>query len=246
MLIYGPTGCGKSALVDWLAYQLHRTHKFLVLHCADLVHKVVGESESRLSSYFSRARALAPCLLVLDNIDIIFGSNSIDEFRPEGGGFRSHSNRSKHAALDRLLSTLLVELDGIPPESSAGAAISSRGDLIVIATASDKSLLDKALKRPGRLEEHFELGLPSYERRLEFFTQEVSKRSCRLSKDQANDVESKVGLFAELANRTAGFNYAQLHLMVQEASHKAVRARLREKSSEAAVDAFLGGLSNPK
>ena len=241
VLLHGPTGCGKSALIDWLAHELHGTHKLLVLHCADLVHKVVGESESRLTSYFSRARALAPCLLVLDNVDIVFASAGSDGGGLGRGAFQPRSSRSKHAALDRLLSTLLIELDGIATGSAANATASSHGDIVVIASASDKNLLDKALKRPGRLEEHIEVGLPSRDQRLSFFAQEVSRRSPQQSRSPEDSAENHEKLYVALADRTAGYNYAQLNLMVQEASYNALRAHLHS-SYDNPTEAFFSFL----
>lgn len=252
ILLHGPTGCGKSALVEWLAYQVRGTHKLIVLPCADLVHKVVGESESRLAAYFSQARALAPCLLILDSIDIVFGSTGDVDVGgggqsgagpgPGRGVFQPRSSRSKHAALDRLLSTLLVELDGITSGNDinvTGSPAPSRGDVVVVATASEKSLLDKALKRPGRLEEHIELSLPSREDRLCYFEQEISSRSPHTGHDCEEGDEDggggqgvDAGLLAALADRTAGYSYARLNLIVQEASHSALRARLGSSSVE--------------
>jgi SpoVK/Ycf46/Vps4 family AAA+-type ATPase len=140
------------------------------------------------------------------------------------------------------LSTLLVELDGITSGNDinvTGSPAPSRGDVVVGATASEKSLLDKALKRPGRLEEHIELSLPSREDRLCYFEQEISSRSPHTGHDREEGDEDggggqgvDAGLLAALADRTAGYSYARLNLIVQEASHSALRARLGSSSVE--------------
>eukprot|EP00952_Eustigmatos_sp_NYUAD-ZCMA_P013570 53689-Eustigmatos_ZCMA.PRE.1 len=58
--------------------------------------------------------------------------------------------------MDRLLSTLLVEMDGV----GSGADV-----VIVVAATNDKDLLDPAILRPGRFDVHVELPLPSREAR---------------------------------------------------------------------------------
>ena len=70
VLLHGPHGSGKSALIQWLTSQAGPRFQRIEVPCADLVHKVVGESEKRLQSYFQAARKVAPAILVLDNIDI--------------------------------------------------------------------------------------------------------------------------------------------------------------------------------
>jgi SpoVK/Ycf46/Vps4 family AAA+-type ATPase len=71
------------------------------------IMQVVGETERRLADIFRAAKQLAPCFIVLDNLDTIF-MNTDSKFR-----------RDTHTALDRLLSTLLVEIDGINASDSS-------------------------------------------------------------------------------------------------------------------------------
>ena len=103
---------------------------------------MVGESEQKLRNIFQGARAHAPCFILLENIENILGS----EETPEPGEHRSH--RTSHHALDRILSTMLIELDGIDPTRRVQSA---SAPVIVLATTSSISALDKSLLRPGRL-----------------------------------------------------------------------------------------------
>ena len=94
---------------------------------------MVGESEKRLAELFGMARSIAPCFLLLDNIEVILGSpypiNSSD-------GYRS---RTAHKAIDRILSTLLIEIDGIkdPSNKSRHSEMPVEDQVIVIATMSN-------------------------------------------------------------------------------------------------------------
>ena len=64
-----------------------------------MLSKVVGESEEKISRLFADARRTAPSLIILDEIQAI---------APKRGGDSSNEN-----TFDRLLSCLLVEMDGI-------------------------------------------------------------------------------------------------------------------------------------
>ena len=146
VIIHGPSGTGKTALAEWLVGQSQMP--FVSVSCADLVHKAVGDSERAIANIFQAGRRSAPCFLVLDNIEMIVGS------RPKDRG-ESHGNRrgrTSHAALDRVLSTLLAEMDGLAGKKVKKAVEgkgrmhshhSSAGAVIVIATTSDITSIDR-------------------------------------------------------------------------------------------------------
>ena len=115
--------------------------------------------------FYYTAREMAPCFLLLDNLEIILGSGVTGA---EGGqGVRAGRRRTAHQALDRLLSTLLVEIDGLASSrtlhqlsqrdsrgnrnsqvgsdvSSSGGGVQGRnGAVIVIATTCDINLIDR-------------------------------------------------------------------------------------------------------
>jgi SpoVK/Ycf46/Vps4 family AAA+-type ATPase len=103
---------------------------------------------------------MAPCFLLLDNIEVVLGISP----STNTGGTRStrtrrrDGHRTSHQAIDRILSTLLMEMDGI--RVKPGDSIEET--VIVLATSlCHPSELDSAIIRPGRLEEHIQILPPN-------------------------------------------------------------------------------------
>ena len=127
----------------------------LSIPCADLVQKVVGEAEKGIADIFYAARTIAPCMILLDNIDILLGASSSttasdDDGRgSDGRGGASSSgvkkeritrDRTRHKSIDRILSTLLVEIDGLHSHGSLDLPT-----VIVIATSCSMDCLDRLI-----------------------------------------------------------------------------------------------------
>lgn len=89
----------------------------------------IGESEANVRSVFQRARAARPCVIFFDELDSV---------APKRG---NHGDSG--GVMDRIVSQLLSELDGM----STG---SGNGDVFVIGATNRPDLLDPALLRPGR------------------------------------------------------------------------------------------------
>lgn len=124
VLLHGPPGCGKTFLVKALAGS-GRTN-VLSVKGAELLTKYVGESERGVRDLFRRARAAAPCLIFMDEIDAL---------APARG---SHQD----SASDGVVAALLTELDGIE----------ELRNIVVVGATNRPELVDPALLRPGRLE----------------------------------------------------------------------------------------------
>eukprot|EP00590_Aulacoseira_subarctica_P003562 CAMPEP_0172434974 /NCGR_PEP_ID=MMETSP1064-20121228/70921_1 /TAXON_ID=202472 /ORGANISM="Aulacoseira subarctica , Strain CCAP 1002/5" /LENGTH=784 /DNA_ID=CAMNT_0013183241 /DNA_START=8 /DNA_END=2359 /DNA_ORIENTATION=- len=105
-LLTGPPGSGLSTLA-WhcasVAASVDPCMKLLIVSCTSLVHKEVGGSEQAIHKLFVTARNAAPCILVLDGLENI-------------ARVRGNDNTT-YGTLDRILSVLLTEMDGI---SSSG------------------------------------------------------------------------------------------------------------------------------
>lgn len=109
-------------------------------------------------SAFRQAAAQAPCVVFLDEIDVVAPNRAA---AGQGGASDVTSG-----VQSRVLSTLLNELDGVE----------GRGGVYVIATSRKKSNVDAALLRPGRLDEIVHLDLPDDETVLEILTRAWSSR----------------------------------------------------------------------
>jgi energy-coupling factor transporter ATP-binding protein EcfA2 len=164
VLVTGPSGCGKSLLLKHIAAAAAEPLPLgtaatgtqsrnplgatgvtvIAIDTLSLVEKEVGASERNVHALFERARACAPCVVLLDHIDAI-GT-------PRG---RQGADSSSQAA-DRLLSTLLVELDGVRASAAQRAGL-----VVVCATAPSADALDPALCRPGRLDLHVAVDHPT-------------------------------------------------------------------------------------
>ena len=151
IVIEGPSGVGKTALIQRFAWECRNYFKVLSVSCSDLVNKVVGNSERRIDELFAVCRNVAPAILIMENIESLLGR--VSEF---GRKF----TRARDIVMDRVLSSLLVNIDGISPSRNIR---SSRTDnfsspVIVIATTECLAAIDTSLVRPGRLEEHIFIG----------------------------------------------------------------------------------------
>ena len=99
----------------------------------------IGESEANVRRVFQRARDARPCVVFFDELDSV---------APKRG---AHGDSG--GVMDRIVSQLLAELDGIASSSS------SSGDVFVIGATNRPDLLDPALLRPGRFDRMLYLGV---------------------------------------------------------------------------------------
>ncbi|HEX2915325.1 MAG TPA: CDC48 family AAA ATPase [Chloroflexia bacterium] len=147
VLLYGPPGTGKTLVAQAIASQ--GGINFITVRGPELLSKWVGESEKAVREIFKKARAAAPCIVFLDELDSLAplrGQNALD---PVG---------------ERVVAQLLTEMDGVA---------SSEG-VIVIGATNRPDMLDPALLRPGRFDTKIELGLPDDQTRLQILRVHMS------------------------------------------------------------------------
>jgi hypothetical protein len=220
VLISGPSGCGKSALVHELIKRAAPRFNSIEVTCADLIHKVVGESERQITTLFRRARQNAPCFIILEGLESLLGQQGeVGNGEKANGMYRS--SRTSHSALDRVLSALLIEMDGIQEVDSTdietGSSVHVNASrVVVVATTQSPDSIDRALKRPGRLEEHISLELPNLEQRKQILSRSVSREGGLVN-----------GVCVEtLAKKTEGRSHAEVYEIAQDELMKSVRERI--------------------
>ena len=233
VLLFGPPGTGKSRLAAHVGESLARINidgerDILVetVPCAAIQSyaSIVGRAERELCRIFDRAEAQASrgtsTLLIVDDVHLIC---------PRRGAVGSSGGGSAIA------STLLALLDGIGSEASIANnkqdADSNNilkhgpGTVMILATTSDPSLLDPALRRPGRLDIEIEIPIPDDAARadiLEFLLDRMSGPSCDRTDDPiVTPALSKQELNA-MARLAKGFTGADCTLALKEALRSAI------------------------
>ncbi|KAI9592330.1 P-loop containing nucleoside triphosphate hydrolase protein [Syncephalis fuscata] len=138
VLFYGPPGTGKTLLAKAVATSC--SLNFFSVKGPELLNMYIGESEANVRRVFQRARDARPCVIFFDELD------SVAPKRGEKG--------DSGGVMDRIVSQLLAELDGMADSSQGGG-----GDVFVIGATNRPDLLDPALLRPGRFDKLLYLGI---------------------------------------------------------------------------------------
>jgi len=173
---------------------------------SDILDQWLGGSEAAIRSVFSRARSAAPCVLFFDEIDALATNREDDEV----------DSSDVHS---RVLSTLLNEMDGVSKEDSSD----TNKNIIVVAATNRLNAIDAALLRPGRLQEHVLIDLPTYEDCLDILNARVSGWYLDDDVDKASIVENLVENKASCAN---------IDGLCREACLRAIRRSMQSFSEE--------------
>ena len=135
VLLFGPPGTGKTLLAKAVAGEAGVP--FFSISGSDFVEMFVGVGASRVRDLFEQAKASAPAIVFVDEIDAV-------------GRHRGAGLGGGHDEREQTLNQLLVEMDGF--ESKTG--------VILIAATNRPDILDPALLRPGRFDRQIVVDAP--------------------------------------------------------------------------------------
>ncbi|KFP66592.1 Paraplegin, partial [Cariama cristata] len=189
-LLLGPPGCGKTLLAKAVATEAQVP--FLAMAGSEFVEVIGGLGAARVRSLFREAQARAPCIVYIDEIDAVGKKRSTNI-----SGFAN-------AEEEQTLNQLLVEMDGM----------GTTDHVIVLASTNRADVLDNALMRPGRLDRHIFIDLPTLQERREIFEQHL--KGLKLIQDASFYSQ-------HLAELTPGFSGADIANICNEAALHAAR-----------------------
>ena len=164
VLLYGPPGTGKTLLARAVAGEAGVP--FYSISGSDFVEMFVGVGASRVRDLFKEAKANAPAIIFVDEID------AVGQRRGQGMG-------GGHDEREQTLNQLLVEMDGFDPKTN----------VILIAATNRPDVLDPALLRPGRFDRQIGVDPPDMKGRRAIL--EVHAKGKPLSKNVDLDVVAR-------------------------------------------------------
>lgn len=136
VLLHGPPGCGKTMLANAIANALKVP--FISISAPSVVSGMSGESEKKLRDIFDEAKALAPCLVFIDEIDAI---------TPKRENVQREMER-------RIVAQLLTCIDSMSMEQTGGNPV------MIIGATNRPDAIDAALRRGGRFDAEISMTVP--------------------------------------------------------------------------------------
>jgi cell division protease FtsH len=136
VLLVGPPGTGKTLLARAVAGESNRP--FFSLSASEFVEAIVGVGAARVRDLFAKAKAAAPSIIFIDELDAIGRS------RASSTTFGANDER------EQTLNQILTEMDGFTPNQN----------VVVLAATNRPEVLDPALLRPGRFDRRVTVSPP--------------------------------------------------------------------------------------
>jgi AAA family ATPase len=185
LLLYGPPGTGKTLIARAVAHDVHA--HVITVNGPEILSKFYGETEKKLKQIFDEAREQQPSIIFFDELDSI-------------------CPKREDAASDlekRVVGCLLSLMDG-------GEA---NDRIVVIGATNRPDAIDSALRRPGRFDREFEIGIPNKDARLDILSKLVQNMKHSLN---VTDLE-------DIADQAHGYVGADLAAVCREAGLAALQ-----------------------
>jgi len=215
----GPPGTGKTLLAKATAGE--SAVPFFSMSGSDFIEMFVGVGPSRVRDLFAQARAAAPCIVFIDEIDAVARARNKGGF---GGGNDERENT---------LNQLLVEMDGF----------NTTEGVLVLGGTNRVDILDKAILRPGRFDRQIMVDKPDIKGRAELFR--IHMKHIKL----AGEAEVFAQRMAALTPGFAGADIANICNEAAIQAARGAGASVTMKNFEAAIDrvrwAGGGGVAEP-
>lgn len=209
-LLVGPPGTGKTLLAKAVAGEAEVP--FFSMSGSDFVEMFVGVGASRVRDLFNKAKAKAPSIIFIDEID------AVGRARSNNPGMGSNDER------ENTLNALLTEMDGFGTNSG----------VIILAATNRVDMLDKALLRAGRFDREIHVELPDLNERKAIF--QVHLRPIKV--DESLDIE----LLARQTPGFSGADIANVCNEAALIAARADKPAVTQQDFLSAVDRIIGGL----
>ncbi|KAG8185559.1 hypothetical protein JTE90_017564 [Oedothorax gibbosus] len=215
VLLFGPPGCCKTTLARGLATECNAN--FFAASPSQIYSSYVGESEKNISQLFYQARLCAPSIIFLDELDSLVGRRTFET--------------KQHGVAEKILSTLLNEMDGLGvkttfgdngsrtllEDNAEGNAIGKKqlqDEVIVVGATNRPDFIDDALLRPGRFDIILYVPPPNLEERVSIL-QTITKNM------PLNEVDLR-----KIAEKTKAFTGADLKNVCSMAAKNSLKEQL--------------------
>src|ERR1700728_4239374 len=150
VIILGVQGCGKSLCARTVAGEWNLP--LVKFDTAAIYDKYIGETEKRIRQGFAVSEGLAPCILLIDELDRVFAGSGPDSASVDAG------------VSSRLLASFLSWMQD------------RKAPVFVVATCNNVTALPPELIRKGRFDELFFVDLPTQAERKQIFSIQLAKR----------------------------------------------------------------------